>query len=155
DLTMDAAGEALRPIYQFGFEYSDCTVDDSRLVVMTAIDARTRGASINPRTRCVVAEREGETWRLALEGAGGEGSTVTARTLVNAAGPWVGDVLAHVVHGNARAQVRLVKGTHIVARRLFMHDRAYIFQNADRRIVFAIPYQGDFTLIGTTDEDFH
>jgi glycerol-3-phosphate dehydrogenase len=151
----DPAGRPLRPVYQYGFEYSDCTVDDARLVVLNAIDARTRGASINPRTRCVVAEREGDIWKVALEGEGGARSTITARALVNAAGPWVADVLAHVVHGNARARVRLVKGTHIVVRRLFDHDQAYLFQNPDGRVVFAIPYERDFTLIGTTDEDFH
>jgi glycerol-3-phosphate dehydrogenase len=154
-LAEDVAGRPLRPAYRYGFEYSDCTVDDSRLVVLNAIDARTRGAIISPRTRCVVAEREGELWKLALESDRGERRTITARALVNAAGPWVADVLTHVVHGTARAQVRLVKGTHIVVRRAFEHDRAYLFQNADGRIVFAIPYQGDFTLIGTTDEDFH
>src|SRR5262245_33298666 len=156
-LRLDAVpvGKPLRAVYQHGFEYSDCTVDDSRLVIVNAIDARTRGADIHPRTRCVVAEREGECWKIALEGEGGARSTITARALVNAAGPWVADVLAHVVHGNARAKVRLVKGTHIVVRRLFEHDRAYLFQNADKRIVFAIPYERDFTLIGTTDEDFH
>ena len=154
-LDTDPVGKPLRPVYRHGFEYSDCTVDDSRLVVLNAIDARTRGASINPRTRCVVAEREGELWKIALEGEGGARSTITARALVNTAGPWVADVLAHVVHGNARAKVRLVKGTHIVVRRLFEHDRAYLFQNADGRIAFAIPYERDFTLIGTTDEDFH
>jgi glycerol-3-phosphate dehydrogenase len=154
-LSEDPAGRPLQPAYRYGFEYSDCTVDDSRLVVLNAIDARTRGASINPRTSCVVAEREGHLWKLALEGDNGERRTITARALVNAAGPWVAEVLAHVVHGPARAQVRLVKGTHIVVRRVFEHDRAYIFQNADGRVVFAIPYQSDFTLIGTTDEDYH
>src|SRR6202022_653081 len=105
--------------------------------VLNAIDARTRGASINPRTRCVVAEREGELWKLALESDDGERRTITARALVNAAGPWVAEVLTHVVHGTARAQVRLVKGTHIVVRRLFEHDRAFLFKTLDARIVFA------------------
>ena len=154
-LAADPAGKPLRPAYRFAFEYSDCTVDDSRLCILNAVDARIRGASINPRTRCVVAERDGELWKLAVESDGGERRTITARALVNAAGPWVADVLTHVVHGTARAQVRLVKGTHIVVRRLFDHDRAYIFQNADGRVVFAIPYRDDFTLIGTTDEDYH
>jgi glycerol-3-phosphate dehydrogenase len=156
DLTRDPAGAPIRPEYRRGFEYSDCTVDDSRFVVLTAMDARTHGAAIHPRTRCVIAERERDLWRLSLESAEtGATSVISARTLVNAAGPWVADVLDHVVHGHARAHVRLVKGSHIVVRRLFDHDRAYIFQNADRRIVFAIPYRGDFTLIGTTDEDYH
>ncbi|MBN8994626.1 MAG: glycerol-3-phosphate dehydrogenase [Rhizobiales bacterium] len=156
DLTQDPAGKPLRPEYRFGFEYSDCTVDDSRFVVLNAMDARTHGAAILPRTRCVIAEREGDLWRLSLESAEtGEPSIIQARTLVNAAGPWVADVLDHVVHGHARAHVRLVKGSHVVVRKLFDHDRAYIFQNSDRRIVFAIPYRQDFTLIGTTDDDYH
>src|ERR1700682_633414 len=133
-LAEDAAGRPLRPAYRYGFEYSDCTVDDSRLVVLNAIDARTHGATISPRTRCVVAEREGELWKLALASDEGERRPITARALVNAAGPWVAEVLTHVVHGTARAQVRLVKGTHIVVRRLFEHDRAYLFQNADGRV---------------------
>ncbi len=156
ELAGDPAGKPLQPAYRVAFEYSDCTVDDSRLVVLNAIDARTHGASINPRVRCVIAEREGEVWRLSMEAAGtGERYAVMARALVNAAGPWVADVLDHVVHANVRARVRLVKGSHIVVAKLFDHDRAYVFQNADRRIVFAIPYRRDFTLIGTTDEDYH
>jgi len=156
DLTSDPAGAPLRPEYRRGFEYSDCTVDDSRFVLLNAMDARTHGAAILPRTRCVIAEREGDLWRLSLESAEtGEPSVVQARTLVNAAGPWVADVLDHVVHGHAKAHVRLVKGSHVVVRKLFDHDRAYIFQNADKRIVFAIPYRQDFTLIGTTDDDYH
>lgn len=156
DLSRDPAGEALRPEYRNAFEYSDCTVDDSRFVVLTAMDARTHGAAIHPRTRCLIAERERDLWQLSLESEEtGATSRVSARTLVNAAGPWVADVLDHVVHGHAHAHVRLVKGSHVVVHRLFDHDRAYIFQNADRRIVFAIPYRRDFTLIGTTDEDYH
>jgi glycerol-3-phosphate dehydrogenase len=155
-LDEDPAGRALQSRFKVAFEYSDCTVDDSRLVVLNAVDARARGASINPRLRCVIAEREGQLWKLSLESSEtGERSIVTARALVNAAGPWVADVLDHVIHANARAHVRLVKGSHIVVRRVFDHDRAYVFQNADGRIVFAIPYERDFTLIGTTDEDFH
>jgi glycerol-3-phosphate dehydrogenase len=155
-LNDDPAGKPLQDRYEVAFEYSDCTVDDSRLVVLNAVDARTRGASINTRTRCVIAEREGKVWRLSVESTDtGERRVITARALVNAAGPWVADVLQHVVHSNARARVRLVKGSHIVVRKLFDHDRAYVFQNADGRIVFAIPYERDFTLIGTTDEDYH
>ncbi|HMN85122.1 MAG TPA: glycerol-3-phosphate dehydrogenase [Bauldia sp.] len=154
-LRSDPAGAPLQPAYAQAFEYSDCTVDDSRLVVLNAVDARTRGASINRDLRCVVAEREGKLWKLALEGADGERFTISAKALVNAGGPWVADVLDHVVHTHSRAHVRLVKGSHIVVRRLFEHDRAYVFQNADGRIVFAIPYEDDFTLIGTTDDDYH
>jgi glycerol-3-phosphate dehydrogenase len=156
DLTDDPGGAPLKPAFVHAFEYSDCWVDDSRLVVLNAMDARSHGTSINPRTRCVAAERQDGCWRLTLEDAEtGVLSTATARALVNAAGPWVSDVLRHVVRHNAPAPVRLVKGSHIVLRRLFDHDRAYIFQNTDGRIVFAIPYERDFTLVGTTDQDYH
>ena len=155
ELATDEAGKPLQPRYTVAFEYSDCTVDDARLVVLNAIDARVHGASINRDLRCVVAEREGKVWKLALESSeNGDRFTVSAKALVNAAGPWVADVLDHVVHTNARARVRLVKGSHIVVRKLFDHDRAYVFQNADGRIVFAIPYEHDFTLVGTTDDDY-
>ncbi|HZP20978.1 MAG TPA: glycerol-3-phosphate dehydrogenase [Bauldia sp.] len=155
-LAADPAGRPLQDQYRTAFEYSDCTVDDSRLVVLNAVDARVRGASIETRTRCFDAQREGGLWRISVESVEtGERRTIMARALVNAAGPWVADVLQHVVHANARANVRLVKGSHIVVRKLFDGDRAYVFQNRDRRIVFAIPYHRDFTLIGTTDEDFH
>ena len=152
DLSRDLLGEPLKPGYRKGFEYSDCHTDDSRLVVLNALDAAERGAVIRTRTRCVRAER-GESWQLTLEARGGSDS-VSARALVNAAGPWAGVVETTVLERAPLQNLRLVKGSHIVVRQLFEHDRGYIFQNADGRIVFAIPYQGDFTLIGTTDEDF-
>jgi glycerol-3-phosphate dehydrogenase len=156
DLTRDPAGEPLQSQFRHGFEYSDCWVDDSRLVVLNARDAAERGADIRPRTRVVEAVREAGQWRLAtLRQDGGEPVMVVAGALVNATGPWVGQVLDQVFHAAAPAAVRLVKGSHIVVRRLFDHDRAYIFQNADGRIVFAIPYERAFTLIGTTDRDYH
>jgi len=151
----DPAGAPLKPQYTLGFEYSDCWVEDSRLVVLNARDAADRGATIAPRTACVSARREAGLWRLTLqEETTGATYEVVARTLVNAAGPWVGDVLNGVVGANARASVRLVKGSHIVTERLFDHDRCYIFQNGDGRIFFVIPYERDFTLIGTTDLDY-
>ena len=154
-LRQDPAGAALKPEFDFAFEYSDCWVDDSRLVILNALDARARGASINPRMRCIAAERQAASWTLTLEQLGaGTLSLISARALVNAAGPWVADVLRHVVRANQPAKVRLVKGSHIVVPRLFDHDRAYMFQNTDGRIVFAIPYERDFTLIGTTDQDY-
>jgi len=154
-LREDAAGAPLKPEYTLGFEYSDCWVEDSRLVVLNARDAADRGATIAPRTACVSARREGGLWRLKLrKEAGGETYEIAARTLVNAAGPWVGDVLNGVVGANVRASVRLVKGSHIVTNRLYDHDRCYIFQNGDGRIFFVIPYERDFTLIGTTDLDY-
>jgi len=155
DLRRDPAGAVLKPELDFAFEFSDCWADDSRLVVINAVDARARGANISPRTRCIAAERRGDVWSLTLERTDtGARSTVSARALVNASGPWVGDVLRRVVRADRPAQVRLVKGSHIVVPRLFAHDRAYMFQNADGRIVFAIPFEQDFTLIGTTDQDF-
>ncbi len=155
DLRTNPAGEPLKKAYRYAFEYSDCWVDDARLVILNAVDARARGASINPRTRCLSAERVGELWRLTLEDSrSGEPAAVSARSLVNAAGPWVADTLQRVVRINSPTHIRLIKGSHIVVPRLFDHDRAYIFQNADDRIVFAIPYEDEFTLIGTTDEDY-
>ncbi len=155
DLSRDAAGAPLKPAYRHAFEYSDCWVQDSRLVVLNARDAEARGAVIAPRTACIRAERDGDLWRVTVQPEGGAARTLTARALVNAAGPWVGEVLSGAVRSNTPPHVRLVKGSHIVVRRLYDHDRAYIFQNGDGRIVFAIPYERDFTLIGTTDEDYH
>jgi len=152
DLTHHKFGIPLKRAYKFGFLYSDCWVDDARLVVLNALDAAERGASIRTRTKCVRAER-GETWRLILNSRG-KRDVITARALVNAAGPWVGSVAETVVRMEGPPRVRLVKGSHIVVPKLFEHDVAYIFQNPDRRVVFAIPYERDFTLIGTTDENF-
>ena len=148
-------GAPLKPEFTRGFEYSDCWVEDSRLVVLNARDAADRGATIAPRTRCVSADRAGAEWALTLRHeVTGAVTTLRARALVNAAGPWVGQVLGGVVRSNTVASVRMVKGSHIVVPRLYDHDRCYIFQNADGRIFFAIPYERDFTLIGTTDEDY-
>ncbi|MDE2573702.1 MAG: glycerol-3-phosphate dehydrogenase [Rhodospirillales bacterium] len=153
-LDRDPAGAPLKPAFTRGFEYSDCWVEDSRLVVLHAADAAARGAQIATRTRCTAAERADGAWRLTLDGPAGV-RAVRARAVVNAAGPWVGEVLGGVLRANAKAHARLVQGSHIVVRRLFDHERCYIFQNADGRIFFAIPYETDFTLIGTTDQDFH
>ncbi|MBN9526125.1 MAG: glycerol-3-phosphate dehydrogenase [Alphaproteobacteria bacterium] len=155
DLSRDPTGKPLKPGFHRGFEYSDCWVEDARLVVLNAMDAAARGAVIRTRTRCVSAERRGEIWAVTVEDlASGTRETIEARALVNAAGPWVAQVLAGAIRANAPAGVRLVQGSHIVVPKLFDHDRCYIFQNADGRIIFAIPYEGDFTLIGTTDRDF-
>jgi glycerol-3-phosphate dehydrogenase len=156
DLTKDPAGKPLKPgEFVRGFEYSDCWVEDARLVVLNARDAANRGAVIRTRTKAVAAERGPQSWRLTTEDSRtGRTETVAAKILVNAAGPWVGDVLALTHRPNAAASVRLVQGSHIVVRRLYAHDRCYIFQNADNRIIFAIPYERDFTLIGTTDLDY-
>ncbi len=155
DLSSDPAGAPLKPgMFRRGFEYSDCRVDDVRLVIANAQDAAAHGARIETRARATRAVRDGDNWLLTIENlADGSSKTIAARCLVNAAGPWVEDVLSRRIGLNAGAHVRLVQGAHIVVRKAFDHDRAYIFQNADGRIIFAIPYQGEFTLIGTTDKD--
>jgi len=153
DLAHDPAGIPLREGYHRAFEYSDCWVEDSRLVVLNALDAAERGADIRSRCKVVGASPAADHWSVEVEQDGAR-RTIRARVLVNAAGPWVHQVLAQVLRVNTPANVRLVQGSHIVVPRLFEHDRAYIFQNADGRIVFAIPYEQDFTLIGTTDRDF-
>lgn len=150
-----AVGKPLRDEFTTGFVYSDAWVQDARLVVLNAMDAAARGAQILPRTRCKHALRTAEGWQVELQGADGESRTVTARALVNATGPWAVrflDEVATVGHDHA---LRLVKGSHIVVPRMFEHPYAYIFQQPDRRIVFAIPYERDFTLIGTTDIEYH
>src|SRR5229473_5025053 len=156
DLTRDEVGRPLIPNrYLRGFEYSDCFVDDARLVVLTARDAANRGADIRTRTRAVEISQADGIWQVTVENTlSGARSTIQARALVNAGGPWVRDVLALGAGVNARAKVRLVQGSHIVVRKLYAHDRAYMFQNSDGRVVFVIPYQDDFTLIGTTDRDY-
>jgi glycerol-3-phosphate dehydrogenase len=156
NLARDEVGKPLVPNrYTKGFEYSDCFVDDARLVVLTARDAADRGAEIRTRSRAVELRQQDKIWHVTLEDAfTGARSTIQARALVNAGGPWVENVLASGAGVNARAKVRLVQGSHIVVRKLYDHDRAYMFQNSDGRIVFAIPYQDDFTLIGTTDRDY-
>ncbi|WP_029003117.1 glycerol-3-phosphate dehydrogenase [Azorhizobium doebereinerae] len=151
DLGRDARGTPLKPITRVGFEYSDCAVDDSRLVVLNALDAKERGAEIEVGTRLDSARREGGLWVATLVDASGARREVSARILVNAAGPWVADVLNHRLSLNTSKGVRLVKGSHIVVPRLYEGTHAYILQNPDKRIVFAIPYQDDLTLIGTTD----
>lgn len=133
------------------FVYADCWVEDSRLVILNAMDAAARGATIRTRTRLIAARREGATWTATIADAAGE-RQVTARALVNAAGPWVSDVLGRAAGARAQGGVRLVKGSHIVVPRLYEGDHAFMLQNPDRRIVFAIPYEGKFTLVGTTDE---
>ena len=150
-----AAGRPLKPKYTIAFEYSDCWVEDSRMVVLNARDALDKGAVIATRTRCLDATRDGELWTVTVHDTRtGLHRSIKARTLINAAGPWVGEVLQSVVRSNAPASVRMVQGSHIVVPRLYPEDHCYIFQNADRRIFFVIPYEQDFTLIGTTDQDY-
>ena len=148
-------GHDLVPGFTKGFVYSDCWVDDARLVVLNAMSAREQGAEILTRTRCSGARREDGRWLVTLSPRdGGPERTLRAKVLINAAGPWAGDFLSETLDDASPHPLRLVKGSHIVVPRLFDHDYAYIFQNPDGRIVFAIPYEADFTLIGTTDVDF-
>ena len=148
NLATDDRGSGLRRREGKAFVYADCFVDDSRLVVLNALDAAERGARILTRTELIAAER-GKTWTARVRGPAGE-ERVQARVLVNAAGPWVADLLKRV-EVTSRRRIRLVKGSHIVLRRLYKGDHAFLIQNPDRRIVFAIPFETDFTLVGTTD----
>lgn len=154
DLTVDPVGAPLVKSYKKAFEYSDCWVDDARLVVLNARDAADRGADVQPRTEVVAVRADGANWRITLAGADGERREILSRSLVNAAGPWVDKVLTGAVGRNDAHNVRLVQGSHIIVRKKFTHTKAYIFQNEDSRIIFAIPYEDDFTLIGTTDRDY-
>ena len=150
DLADEPAGVPLKPGFRTGFEYSDCVADDSRLVIANAIGAREKGAKIRPHTRLVAARREGDHWQLVLQAAG-KRETVKARALVNATGPWAGRVNETIIRIPSRAKIRLAKGSHVVMPRLHAHERAYLLQGQDGRLVFAIPYQDRYTLIGTTD----
>jgi glycerol-3-phosphate dehydrogenase len=151
DLKHHPAGAPLQPRFRKGFVYSDGWVDDARLVVLNAVDAAARGAGILTRCACVRAERSATGWSATLRTGDGATQQVQARALVNAAGPWTAQFLSQQAGLAGSKSLRLVKGSHIVVRKLFAHDHAYIFQNPDKRIIFAIPYEGDFTLIGTTD----
>ena len=153
DLHRDITGEPLKPEFSYAYEYSDCWVEDARLVALNARDAANRGAEIHTRTKCTSARRANGNWEIKILPDGGKEETIQAKVLVNAAGPWVSEVLGSIVGRNNPDRIRMVKGSHIVVDRLYDHDRCYIFQNADGRICFAIPYEQDFTLIGTTDED--
>ena len=147
------AGIPLKDSFTRAFAYSDGWVDDARLVVLNAIAARERGASIFTRTACSALKRDASHWTATLTHA--QGSTqVKARCLVNAAGPWAAQFLQAATLAGPRKALRLIKGSHIVVPRLFEHDYAYIFQHPDGRIVFAMPYEEEFTLIGTTDLDY-
>ena len=154
DLRASDFGQPLQAQFTRAFEYSDCRVDDARLVVLNARDAADRGAAIFTRTEMVSARVADGLWRATLrdKASGGE-REIVSRLLVNAAGPWADGVIARLA-GPEKPRLRLVRGSHIVVRKLFDHGRAYLFQTPDRRVVFALPYEGDFTLIGATDVDF-
>ena len=155
DLADDPAGKPLKPHFKKAFEYSDCWVNDARLVVLNARDAADRGAHIDTATKVVSLRRAGQFWQIGLEDRlTGRSRQVEARCVVNAAGPWVDHILQEALGRHDARNVRLVQGSHIVIRRKFSDPRAYFFQNNDGRIFFAIPYERDFTLIGTTDRDY-
>jgi len=152
DLSTAPQGAPLKPELKRGFEYSDCWVEDSRLVVLNAKDAEKRGATIMVRTRCVDARREGDHWMATLsDKTTGAQYSVKARILINAAGPWVDRFLRHGLGRNEEAHLKLVKGSHIIVPKLYEGDHAFILQNTDRRVIFTIPYERHYTLIGTTD----
>jgi len=151
DLRSTPEGAPLQERFEKAFEYSDCWVEDARLVVLNARDAEARGARILTRTEVISAAREGDHWRIETRNSENETEVYRARMLVNAGGPWVGDIIQTRIRLNSREGVRLVRGSHIVTRRLYDHDKCYFFQGTDGRIIFAIPYETDFTLIGTTD----
>ena len=154
DLRRVPEGAPVKDEFTTGFAYSDCWVDDARLVALNALDAAERGAAIHTRTRCTSARREDGAWRAELRGADGAVREVRARVLVNAAGPWVADVLNARAGLNSSKKPRLVKGSHIILPRLYDGKQAFILQNTDKRVIFAIPYQEAFSLVGTTDIPF-
>lgn len=154
DLTSGPEGAPLRDDFKKAYEYSDCWVEDSRLVALNARDAAARGATILTRTKVLSADTSDGIWTVTLKDMATEATrTVRARMIVNAGGPWVGDILRQQIRSNSQDGVRLVRGSHIVTKRLFDHEKCYFFQGTDGRIMFAIPYETDFTLIGTTDQE--
>jgi glycerol-3-phosphate dehydrogenase len=152
DLARAPEGAPLLPGFRKGFEYSDCWVDDARLVILNVFDAARKGARILTRTECVSARREDGHWRIETrDKRSGETRAFRARALINAGGPWVGDIIARVTGTNSRRAVRLVKGSHIVTPKFWDGPQAYLVQNRDKRVIFVNPYEGDKALIGTTD----
>ncbi len=155
DLSTDEAGKVLSQDFKKGFEYSDCAVDDARLVTLNALDAFERGASINTQTKCVDMQRTEGHWSVTLEDQiTKKQKKINARIIINASGPWADKVLETLHATEHKKNIRLVQGSHIIVPRIYQHDRCYIFQNADDRIIFAIPYHDNFTLIGTTDHEY-
>ncbi|MDP5306062.1 glycerol-3-phosphate dehydrogenase [Paracoccus spongiarum] len=152
DLTRDPEGTPLLDQYVKGFEYSDCWVDDARLVVLNALDAAEKGAEVLTRSPCVSARREEGAWTVETRNeTTGETRRFRARCLVNCAGPWVSDFITRVAGANSTRNVRLVKGSHIIVPKWWAGSHAYLVQNHDKRVIFINPYEGDKALIGTTD----
>lgn len=155
DLSRAPEGRALRPDFRVAYEYSDCWVDDARLVVLAALDAAERGACVLTRCPCIAARRESGRWRVSMrEEATGTIRSLRARALVNAAGPWVEDVITRIAGRNSVHRVRLIKGSHLITRKFWSGEQAYLIQNDDRRVIFVNPYEDGFALIGTTDVPF-
>ena len=151
DLRRDPEGEPIKDTYTRAFEYSDCWVDDARLVVLNALDALERGAKVMTRTAATSARRHGAGWQVEFKTACGRNLQVRSRVLINAAGPWIEDVIGRVAGGNFARRVRLVKGSHIIVPKFWKGSQAYLFQNHDKRVIFVNPYEGGKALIGTTD----
>ena len=151
DLRRDPEGAPILDQYTRGFEYSDCWVDDARLVVLTALDAAERGAQVLTRTACTHARRENGGWTIETRDKGGATRSFRARCIANAAGPWVSDIVTRVAGSNSARNVRLVKGSHIIVPKFWAGQQAYLVQNHDKRVLFINPYEGDKALIGTTD----
>lgn len=151
DLRLAPEGRAIKSEYTKAFEYSDCWVDDARLVVLNAVDAREKGAKILTRTTAVSAKRVNDKWHVVLKAKDGKTLMARAKVLINAAGPWVENVINGVVGSNSARRVRLVKGSHIIVRKFWQGPQAYLFQNSDKRVIFVNPYEDDLCLIGTTD----
>jgi glycerol-3-phosphate dehydrogenase len=152
-LASDEAGVPLKPDYKIGFEYSDCWVDDARLVILNAQDAAGRGAKVLPRHEVISARGENGVWVIETRDHDSKRHRFQARVLVNAAGPWVANLTDSVIGGAVSRNMRLIRGSHIVVPKLYAHDRCYLLQNSDDRIVFVIPYEEEFSLIGTTDRE--
>ena len=152
NLLSHPSGAPLKDEFTKGFEYSDCWVEDSRLVVLNAKDAARLGAKIHVNTKVISANRENGLWRVETKNlVTDEREVFLSKVLINAGGPWVSDLLLNVLRVNSSEKVRLVRGSHIVVPKVWSHEKSYFFQGDDGRIIFAIPYETDFTLIGTTD----
>ena len=153
DLRSGIEGAPLVPKFEKAFEYSDCWIDDSRLVVLNARDAHEKGAEVRVQTKVLSVTFEKGLWNVLTQNAKGEEQTTVAKMIVNAGGPRVEKIIGNIIRLNSTEGVRLVRGSHIVTKRLYEHDKCYFFQGEDGRIIFSIPYEDDFTLVGTTDVD--
>jgi glycerol-3-phosphate dehydrogenase len=154
NLRTNPKGKPLKEALTKAFEFSDCWADDARLTVLNAVDAAERGATVETRTKCLSLDRAADHWTATLKHEDGARQEVTARVIINAAGPWVEEVLGTFGHRANSRGIRLVKGSHIVTKRLFEGDHVYMFQSPDGRVIFAIPYENDHTLIGTTEQEW-